>query len=115
MPAPDPTRAPTCPATTSTPSPHAHLSHRRTPITSSERSRDRLLGARAVVSTPIVIYLVAGLFKPEVTDRPLGVVVLLALLLGVEAFTRGFFLAYAVRVVLVIRAVVLAGEFAGHW
>ncbi|GAA2495203.1 hypothetical protein [Terrabacter carboxydivorans] len=98
-----------------TPSPHAHLSHRRTPITPSERSRDRLLAAWAVVSTPIVIYLVAGLFKPEVTDRPLGIVVLLALVLGVEAFTRGFFLGYAVRVVVVIGALVLAGEFAGHW
>jgi hypothetical protein len=97
------------------PSPHAHLSHRRTPITSSERSRDRLLGAWAIVSTPIVVYLVAGLFKPELTDRPLGAVVLLVLVLGIEAFTRGFLLAYAVRVVIVIGLVALAGEFADHW
>jgi hypothetical protein len=99
----------------SAPSPHAHLSHRRTPITSSERSRDRLLGAWAIVSTPIVVYLVAGLFKPELTDRPLGAVVLLVLVLGIEAFTRGFLLAYAVRVVIVIGLVALAGEFADHW
>lgn len=98
-----------------TPSPHAHLSHRRTPIGASERSRDRLLGAWAVVSTPIVLYLVAGFFKPQMTDRPLGAVVLLAALLGVEAFTRGYFLAYAVRVAVVIGLVALAVAFAGSW
>jgi hypothetical protein len=98
-----------------TPSPHAHLSHRRTPIAASERSRDRLLAVWAVVSTPIVLYLIAGFFKPEITDRPLGAAVLLVLVLGIEAFTRGYFLAYAVRVVAVIGLVALVGEFAGNW
>lgn len=98
-----------------TPSPHAHLSHRRTPIAAGERSRDRLLAVWAVVSTPIVLYLIAGFFKPEITDRPLGAAVLLVLVLGIEAFTRGYFLAYAVRVVAVIGLVALVGEFAGNW
>jgi hypothetical protein len=98
-----------------TATPHAHLSHRRTPITASDRSRDRLLAVWAVVSTPLVLYLVAGFFKPEVTDRPLGAAVLLVLVLGVEAFTRGYFLAYAVRVVAVLGVVALVAEFAGNW
>jgi hypothetical protein len=95
--------------------PHAHLTHRRTPITGSERARDRVLGFWAVVSTPLVIYLVAGFVRPEVHDRPLAALVLLVFVLGIEAFARGWFLAYALRVALVIAAVWLLTEFALHW
>ncbi|MGO4598893.1 hypothetical protein [Terrabacter sp. 2RAF25] len=95
--------------------PHAHLSHRRTPITASERSRDRLLGAWAVVSTPIVIYLLAGFVRPGSTERPVGALVLLVLVLAVEAFTRGYLVDYAVRVAAGAGLVVLVGAFASHW
>ena len=96
-------------------SPHAHLSHRRTPITPSERARDRMLGFWAVVSTPIVIYLLAGFFKDDVTDRPVAAVVLIALVLGIEAFARGYFAAYLLRVLAVIVLLNLLWEFAANW
>jgi hypothetical protein len=96
-------------------SPHAHLSHRRTPIAASERTRDRFLGFWAVVSTPIVIYLVAGFFKDEVTDRPLAAVLLIAFVLGIEAFARGYFAAYLLRLVVVTVVLTLLGEFAANW
>ena len=98
-----------------TASPHAHLSHRRTPIAASERSRDRLLAVWAVVSTPLVLYLVAGFFKPEVTDRPLGALVVITLVLGVEAFARGYLLAYVLRLVALTAVLSLLSDFAGNW
>ncbi|HET8987834.1 MAG TPA: hypothetical protein VFN43_04910 [Humibacillus sp.] len=96
-------------------SPHAHLSHRRTPITPSQRTRDRFLGFWAVISTPIVIYLVAGFFQDDVTDRPAAAVLLIALVLGIEAFARGYFVAYLLRVIALIGVLTLLDEFAANW
>jgi hypothetical protein len=67
------------------------------------------------VSTPIVIYLVAGFFKDEVTDRPLAAVLLIAFVLGIEAFARGYFAAYLLRLVVVTVVLTLLGEFAANW
>ena len=96
-------------------SPHAHLSHRRTPITSSDRTRDRLLGFWAVVSTPFVLYLLAGFFEEEATDRPLAALLAIVLVLGIEAFARGYLAAYLLRVIAVIALVVLLVQFAENW
>ena len=96
-------------------SPHAHLSHRRTPIAASDRTRDRLLGFWAVVSTPFVLYLIAGFFQEDVTDRPLAALVAIVLVLGIEAFARGYLAAYLLRIVAVIALVVLLVEFAQNW
>jgi hypothetical protein len=95
--------------------PHAHLSHRRTPISANERTRDRVLGFWAVVSTPIVLYLLAGFFKPDMRDRPLAAVLVIAFVLGVEAFARGYFGAYLLRVVALIGLVILLADIAANW
>ncbi|TQM62921.1 hypothetical protein [Humibacillus xanthopallidus] len=95
--------------------PHAHLSHRRTPIASSERTRDRVLAFWAVISTPIVLYLLAGFFKPEVTDRPIAAVLVIAFVLGVEAFARGYLGAYLLRLVAVLGLIVLLADVAANW
>ena len=98
-----------------TPSPHAHLSHRRTPIAASERTRDRVLGFWAVISTPLVIYLLAGFFKDDVTDRPLAAILLIAFVLGIEAFARGFFGAYLLRLLVLTVLLTLLVDFAANW
>ena len=96
-------------------SPHAHLSHRRTPIAPSERTRDRILGFWAVVSTPIVIYLLAGFFKDDMTNRPIAAVLVIGFVLGIEAFARGYLGAYLLRLVALIVLVVLLLDFATNW
>jgi hypothetical protein len=96
-------------------SPHAHLSHRRTPIAPSERTRDRILGFWAVVSTPIVIYLLAGFFQDDVTDRPVAAVLLISFVLGVEAFARGYLGAYLLRLTALTVLLILLDEFAANW
>jgi hypothetical protein len=98
-----------------TASPHAHLSHRRTPITGSDRTRDRVLGFWAVVSTPIVLYLLAGFVAPDMTDRPLAAVLVIAFVLGVEAFARGYFGAYLLRLFVLTIVLTLVVDFAANW
>jgi hypothetical protein len=95
--------------------PHAHLSHRRTPIAESERGRSRFLSAWAVVSTPIILLLAASLFMGGTLSRPLLAAGILVLVLAVEAFARGYFLAFLVRLVAVVVAVYLVLAFLLNW
>ncbi len=95
--------------------PHAHLSHRRTPIAESERGRSRFLSAWAVVSTPIILLLAASLFMGGTLSRPLLAAAILVLVLAVEAFARGYFLAFLVRLLALLVAVNLLVAFLSNW
>jgi hypothetical protein len=95
--------------------PHAHLSHRRTPIQGATRGRSRFLGAWAVVSTPLVLWLVSVIIRPDLFARGELVVVLLVFVVSVEAFARGYLLAFLGRLLLLIVVINLATAFLGHW
>ena len=95
--------------------PHAHLSHRRTPIAASERGRSRFLSAWAVVSTPLLLLLAATLFTGGTLSRPWLAAGILVLVLGVEAFARGYFLAFIWRVLVVFAIANLVVAFFQNW
>jgi hypothetical protein len=95
--------------------PHAHLSHRRTPIAESERGRSRFLAGWAIVSTPLVLWLVSVLFRPEIGLRWQFAVIWLVIVLSVEAFARGYFWAFLGRLVLLLLAVNFALLFFEYW
>lgn len=95
--------------------PHAHLSHRRTPIAASERGRSWFLSVWAVISTPILLLLFATLFTGGDFSRPWLLVGILILVLGVEAFARGYFLAFILRVLLLFAIANLVVAFFNNW
>ncbi len=95
--------------------PHAHLRHRRTPISASQRGRSRFLSAWSVVSTPIILLLVASLFLPSDYSRPIAAIWMLVAILAVEAFARGYFLAFIGRVLLVFLVANLIVAFLQNW
>jgi hypothetical protein len=95
--------------------PWAHLSHRRTPISADERGRSRLLSAWSVVSTPIILLLVASLFLPSSLARPQAAAWFLIAVLSVEAFVRGYFWAFFWRLLLVLTVVQLAADAVTYW
>ena len=95
--------------------PHAHLSHRRTPIAESEHTRARLLSAWSVVSTPLILLLVASLFLPTSISRPLTALWMLVALLGVEALARGYFLAFIWRAFLLLFTINLLVLYFEYW
>jgi hypothetical protein len=95
--------------------PHAHLAHRRLPIGAAERGRSRFLGLWAIVSTPLVLWLISVLFRPDTTSRTQTAVALLALVLAVEAFARGYLFAFLGRVLLVYAVYRLVVVFYGNW
>lgn len=95
--------------------PHAHLSHRRLPLSASERGRARLLGAWSVISTPLILLLVASLFLPQSFSRPAMAIVMLVVILAVEAFARGYFLAFFVRLLIVFAIANLVVAYLNNW
>jgi hypothetical protein len=95
--------------------PHAHLTHRRTPIAAAKRGRTRFLSAWAVISTPIILLLVASLFVPFDASRPLLALWMLVVVLGVEAFARGYFLAFTWRALLLLAVINLALDYFAVW
>jgi hypothetical protein len=95
--------------------PHAHLSHRRTPIAEAERGRSRFLAAWAIVSTPLVLWLVSVLFRPEIGLRWQFAAIWLVLVLAVEAFARGYFWAFLGRLVLLLLAINFLLLFFQYW
>ncbi len=86
---------------------HSHLRHRNTPIPSANRKRSRMLNAWAILSTPLILFLLSRLVLPTGTSRPLVVMVALAVLLTIEALARGYLLTFLSRAVLVVGAGVL--------
>jgi len=95
--------------------PHAHLSHRRTPIGANERGRSRFLAGWAIVSTPLVLWLVSVLFRPEIGLRWQFAALWLVLVLAVEAFARGYFWAFLGRLVLLLLAINFLLLFFQYW
>jgi hypothetical protein len=95
--------------------PHVHLSHRRTPIATASRGRARFLSAWAVVSTPIILLLIASLLVPVEQSRPLAALWMLVWVLAVEAFARGYFLAFIWRALILIVSFNLLVDFFGNW
>ena len=95
--------------------PHAHLSHRRLPLSANARGRARLLSAWSVVSTPIILLLIASLFLPQSFSRPLTAMVMLVVVLAVEAFARGYFVAFYLRLVIVFAIANLLIAYVQNW
>ncbi len=95
--------------------PHAHLKHRRTPISSTERERERLLSVWAIVSTPLILIILAALVWPGEYSRPLLAVGFLSIVLSVEAFVRGYFLAFFVRLLLALLIINFVEVFFINW
>jgi hypothetical protein len=95
--------------------PHAHLSHRRLPLSANDRGRARLLGAWSVISTPLILLLIASLFLPQSFSRPAMAIVMLVGILAVEAFARGYFLAFFVRLLLVLAVANLVIAYLQNW
>lgn len=95
--------------------PHDHLRHRRLPLTREERVRERLLLAWSVVSTPLLLGVLAYVLLPGTARRPLLLAGALALVLSVEALARGYLGAY-LRRLLLVALVLAAGEvLVAYW
>lgn len=87
--------------------PHAHLSHRPTPLPIDSRDRRRLLRIWATISTPLLLIFVAVLVESGGPSLALSAIFGVAVVLGLESLTRGHFRQYVVRIL--IGALVLAG------
>ena len=83
-------------------SPHAHLRHRRTPIQPPDRGRRHLLTAWSVVSTPLALALIGYLFRPATSSRWEIALLALMAIVSVEAFARGYLLAFLGRLLLLL-------------
>lgn len=81
----------------------------------AENTQGRLLGAWSVVSTPLILLLVASLFLPQSFSRPMTAITVLVIILAVEAFARGFFIAFYVRVVIFFAVVNIVVAYLGNW
>ena len=92
-----------------------HLSHRMTPIQRTNRSRERLLGLWAILSTPLILWMLARLVLPTGTTRTAVIIATLALLLSVEALARGYFVASLIRAGTVLGLGVLLFYTAYNW
>jgi hypothetical protein len=95
--------------------PHAHLSHRRTPIEPATRGRSRLLSRWAVISTPLALAVVAWLFNPNTSLRWQWGVLALAIIVSIEAFARGYLLAFLVRLLVLFLLLNLVVLFFANW
>ncbi len=94
-------------AATASLDPHAHLSHRNTPIESATGGRARLLSWWAVLSTPLILWTVGQIINPAIGvnawESTFGALVLLV---SIEGFVRGKFLAVMGRFLLLLITVI---------
>jgi hypothetical protein len=95
--------------------PHDHLQHRRTPIAPEERNREWLLGAWSVLSTPLMLGVLAWLFYPGTPARLTLGVLAIAVILSVEAFARGYLLAFVVRLLIALLVAELLQVYLLNW
>jgi hypothetical protein len=83
--------------------PHAHLSHRNVPIEAATGTRARLLSWWAVLSTPLILWTVAQIVNPTIGvnawETAFGSLVILV---SIEGFARGKFLAVMGRFLLIL-------------
>ena len=90
-------------AATTPPEPHAHLTHRLTPIEPANRARSRLLSVWAILSTPLILLAISQLILPSSgADRTTVLIGALAALLSIEALARGYFFAFLLRAAVVV-------------
>ena len=88
-------------ASTASVDPHAHLSHRNLPIESATGTRARLLSWWAVLSTPLILWTLAQIVHPTAGANAWQVLVgSLVVLVSIEGFVRGKFLAVMGRFLL---------------
>jgi hypothetical protein len=84
------------------PGPHAHLRHRRLPLTPLHGFRNTLLSGWSVVSSPIILLAAAAIISPQVGQSVTeNTLVWLLLLLAIEGLLRGQFLAVLGRLAVV--------------
>ena len=103
-------------ASTATADPHAHLSHRNLPIESAKGTRARLLSWWAVLSTPLILWTLAQIIHPTPGANAWQVLVGgLVVLVSIEGFARGKFLAVMGRFLLIIVAVIALYFFWRDW
>jgi hypothetical protein len=95
--------------------PHAHLRHRRLPLSEKARGRSRLLSAWSVVSTPILLLLAASLFLPTDFSRPKAALWAIVVVVAVEAFARGYFWAFALRLLVLLVVLDLLLVYWQNW
>jgi len=95
--------------------PHDHLGHRLTPISTAERTREGLLGVWSVLSTPLILLVLASLFYPGTPARLSVSVLAIAVVLSVEAFARGYLGAFVVRILLVLLVIDLLQLYVANW
>ncbi len=95
--------------------PHDHLQHRRTPIAAAERTREGLLGVWSVLSTPLILFVLASLFYPGTPARLSLSILAIAVVLSVEAFARGYLWAFVGRFFLLLLLVEGAQLYVVNW
>jgi hypothetical protein len=94
-------------AATSATDPHAHLSHRNTPIESATGTRARWLSWWAVLSTPLILWTLGQIIHPSVGISATEMsIVGLVVLVSIEGFARGKFLAVMGRFLLITVALI---------
>ncbi len=87
--------------------PHAHLTHRNTPIESATGTRARLLSWWAVLSTPLILWTLGQIIHPAIGISATEMsIVGLVVLVSIEGFVRGKFLAVMGRFLLIIVALI---------
>lgn len=88
--------------------PHAHLNHRNMPMQPATGGRARLLSWWAVFSTPLILWTIGQIVDPTIgfsaTQAALGGLVILV---SIEGFVRGKFLAVMGRFLLIILGLVV--------
>jgi hypothetical protein len=103
-------------ASTASLDPHAHLSHRNLPIESARGSRARLLSWWAVLSTPLILWTIAQIVHPTAGASAWQMLVgSLIVLVSIEGFVRGKFLAVMGRFLLIIVALIALYFFWRDW
>jgi hypothetical protein len=79
--------------------PHAHLTHRRLPLTPVAGFRNRLLAGWAVVSTPVILFAAAAVVSPAAgISGATTAAAWLVLLLCIEGFLRAHLLDVLLRI-----------------
>jgi hypothetical protein len=87
--------------------PHDHLGHRRLPLEAASGFRGQFLSWWAVLSTPLLMVMLALVVHPEVGMSATATAVFsVAILYGIEGLARGQFLAALLRVAAVVGLVV---------
>jgi hypothetical protein len=85
------------------------------PIGAQERSRSRFLTLWAVGSTPLLLWLISVLFRPDILPRWQFAVGALVIVLSVEAFARGYLFAFLGRLLLLLVVVNFAVVVGENW